>query len=518
MALHPVSGAGQDFSTSNHSFRPASLRLATITQKPNRGSPAARGPGSFEGVKRPGRTTLIAVAALAALAVLVGVVFVVRPTPPPPVDSEQLRAAVTTEAVTAHLDALQQIADSHDGNRAAGTAGYAASIDYVEAQLEQAGYQTRRQLFSYDRPDFTRASLQRTMPTRTDYAVMRDHRPLASSGTGSVTAPVTAVDLSLTGDRATTSACEASDFTGFPRGNIALVQRGTCQFTAKVDHAAAAGASGVIVLNQGNDPSRLGLFAGTLGKQASMPVVATTFDLGVEWATTPGTTLTLAVESTVTRVTTENLIADTSAGAAERTVVVGAHLDGVAEGPGINDNGSGVAAVLETAVRFIELGIQPDNRVRFAFWGGEEDGLHGSEHYVAQLDDAGRRGTALYLNLDMVGSPNPVASVYGGGAPGSGWPAGSGAIQTVLTDFLTSQGSAPQTVSFRASDHASFLEAGIPVGGLFTGADDGADPCYHQACDRVETIDTDMLGLMADAAAHATLTFAESSEGEQRVR
>ena len=442
--------------------------------------------------------------------VVVAVVLVVRPSPPRPVDSEQLRAAVTTEAVTAHLTALQRIAEAHNGNRAAGTSGYAASLAYVEDKLEQAGYQTQRQQFSYDRPDFTKATLHRTVPTRTDYTVLRDHRPLAFSGAGSVTAPVTPVDLNLVGDRTTTSGCEASDFTGFPRGNIALVQRGTCQFAAKVDNATEAGASGVVVLNQGNDPSRLGVFAGTLGRQARVPVVATTFDLGAEWAASPTTTLRLAVESTVTRVTTENLIADTPVGAEGRTVVVGAHLDGVAEGPGINDNASGVAAVLETAVRFAELEVQPRNRVRFAFWGAEEDGLLGSEHYVSQLDDATRRGIARYLNLDMVGSPKPVASVYGGGQPGSGWPAGSGAIQTVLTDFLTSQGVNPQVVRFRASDHASFLAAGIPVGGLFTGADDGADPCYHRACDRLETINREMLGLMADAAAHATLTFAQS--------
>jgi Zn-dependent M28 family amino/carboxypeptidase len=379
----------------------------------------------------------------------------------------------------------------------------------VDAELTRAGYQTRRQQFSYDRPDFTGATVQRTVPTRTGYAALRDFRPLAFSGAGSVTAPVTAIDLNLDGDRSTTSACEASDFTGFPRGDIALVQRGTCPFAAKVEHAVAAGAGGVIVLNQGNDPTRLGLFAGTLGRQAAVPVVATTFELGAEWARTPGTTLLLAVESTVIRVTSENLIADTPTGAAERTVVVGAHLDGVAEGPGINDNASGVAAVLETAVQFADLGVRPHNRVRFVFWGAEEDGLFGSRHYVTQLDDVGRRGTALYLNLDMIGSPEPVASVYGG-APGSGRPAGSGAVQTVLTDFLTSQGVTPQTVAFRASDHASFLDAGIPVGGLFTGADDGADPCYHQACDRLETVDRDMLGLMADAAAHATLTFAQS--------
>lgn len=459
---------------------------------------------------KPLHRVLVIAAAVVVAVVIVGVVIVLRPAPPPPVDSARLRAAVTTEAVTAHLQALQQVAEANQGNRAAGTPGYSASVDYVAARLEEAGYRTQRQQFSYERPDFTRATLGRTLPTRTDYTVARDYRPLAYSGAGSVTAEVTGVDLSLDGERTTTSGCEAADFSGFSRGNIALVQRGTCPFAAKVDNAVAAGAGGVVILNQGDDQNRRGLFAGTLGRQAGVPVVATTFELGVEWASVPRTVLALAVESTVTTVTTENLIADTASGAADHTVVIGAHLDGVAEGPGINDNGSGVAAVLETAVQFADLGVQPRNRVRFAFWGAEEDGLHGSEHYVAGLDDAARREISVYLNLDMIGSPHPVASVYGGGAPASGWPAGSGEIQAVLTDFLTSVGVTPQTVTFRASDHASFLSAGIPAGGLFTGADDGADPCYHQACDRLETIDRDMLGLMADAAAHAALTYAQA--------
>jgi Zn-dependent M28 family amino/carboxypeptidase len=302
-------------------------------------------------VKPHPRTIAIAAAGAAVLAVVVATaVIFVRPAPTPPVDSERLRAAVTTDAVMAHLGALQDVADAHDGNRAAGTPGYAASIDYVQSRLEQAGYRPQRQQFSYDRPDFTRAALQRMAPTRTDYRVLRDFRPLASSGAGAVTAAVTAVDLNLGGDRGTTSACEGSDFAGFPRGNIALVQRGTCQFAAKVDNAVAAGAAGVVVLNQGNEKGRVGLFSGTLGRQASVPVVATTFELGAEWAGAPGTTLALTVESTVTRVTTENLIADTATGTPGHLVVVGAHLDGVADGPGINDNGSGVATVLETAV------------------------------------------------------------------------------------------------------------------------------------------------------------------------
>ena len=134
---------------------------------------------------------MIAAGAAVSLAVLLGLLSAPAAAPPRPVDSDQLRTAVTTGALVAHLTALQRIADDHDGNRAAGTAGYAASVDYVAGQLEQAGYRVQRQEFSYDRPDFSRATLQRRTPTPTDYTVLRDHRPLAFSGTGSVTAPVT---------------------------------------------------------------------------------------------------------------------------------------------------------------------------------------------------------------------------------------------------------------------------------------------------------------------------------------
>ena len=207
--------------------------------------------------------------------------------------------------------------------------------------------------------------------------------------------------------------------------------------------------------------------------------------------------------SGTTDVVTQNLFADLP-GRSERTVVVGAHLDGVATGPGINDNGSGVAAVLETALQLAQADVQLDQTVRFAFWGGEEDGLHGSTQYVAGLDDAGRRNLTLYLNLDMVGSPNPTPRVYGGmGRPHR--------VERVLSEFLREQGVHPFTASFEGSDHQPFVAAGIPVGGLYTGASEGhtpADPCYHLACDRVDNIDPDMLDLMADALAHGVLTVA----------
>lgn len=159
-------------------------------------------------------------------------------------------------------------------------------------------------------------------------------------------------------------------------------------------------------------------------------------------------------------ITTWNLLADTP-GSPDRTIVVGAHLDSVAQGAGINDNATCVAAALETAIQMGRLGVQPAHRVRFAFWAAEEDGLYGSTHYVVQGDDT----TALYLNLDMVGSPNPVPSVYDGDHA----PEGSNTIQAVLTDALEEQGTEPEPVWFDISDHHPFVQAGVPVGGLYTG-------------------------------------------------
>ena len=294
---------------------------------------------------RPLTVALVAVGVV-ALAVTIGLLLPRAVTPPTPVDSGRLRDAITSQALTGHLEALQQAADAHGGNRAAGTPGFTASADYVAGRLEQAGYRVQRQQFSYERPDYSRATLQQRSPRLRGYTVLRDFQPLTFSGTGTVTAAVTPVDLNLAGDRRNTSGCETADFTGFPRGSIALVQRGTCAFGVKAGNAVAAGAGAVIVLNQGDDQDRLGLFTGTLGRQVSVPVLATSYQRGAEWAGEAETTLALSVAATTTRVTTENLIADTATGSPERTIVVGAHLDGVAAGPGINDNASGAAAVL----------------------------------------------------------------------------------------------------------------------------------------------------------------------------
>ena len=352
---------------------------------------------------------------------------------------------------------------------------------------------------------------------------------MSYSGAGDETAPLTAVDLNLAGDHASTSGCEAGDFTGFTPGNIALIQRGTCSFRIKADNAAAAGASGAIIFNQGNvvpGDDRLGLFGGTLDlPQAAIPVVSTSYATGAELAVLSNVVMRLAVDAGVTTIESFNILADT-AGRADRTVVVGAHLDSVAEGPGINDNGSGSAAILETALQLKALGTTPTNRIRFAFWGGEEDGLIGSEHYVSQLTSRQIKEHAVNLNFDMVGSPNFVRYVYDGdgSAFGEKGPNGSAMVEKVFLDYFKSQNLPVAPTAFDGrSDYFGFINNGIPAGGLFTGAEDpktaeeaaifggtaGAplDPCYHAACDTTANVNQTVLEQMADAIAHTALTF-----------
>ncbi|MEI5585319.1 MULTISPECIES: M20/M25/M40 family metallo-hydrolase [unclassified Agromyces] len=450
-------------------------------------------------------------------------------------DTSALRDAVTTDGVYGHMQQFQAIADANGGNRAAGTSGHVESLEYVEEQLQAAGYETWRQPFTYERTDFTGTSMSQTAPNPAAYVLGVDYFPMDYSGGGSVTAPVTAVDVNLAGDRASTSGCESSDFTGFPAGNIALIQRGSCDFAVKAANALAAQASAVIIFNQGNvvpGDDRLGLFGGTLGSIISeeLPVVSAPFALGEQWVNTPGLVISLNVQITVEEVATENLLADTAEGRTDRTVVVGGHLDSVAEGPGINDNGSGIAAILETAIQMQELDIEPENRVRFAFWSGEEDGLIGSSYYVSQLTPREIKGHALNLNFDMIGSPNPVNFVYDGDgdALGLSGPNGSGVIEDVFLDFFEAEGEPTEPTDFDGrSDYFGFIEAGIPAGGLFTGAEGiktaeqaarfggtagiAYDPCYHAACDTIANLDLDTLGLMSDAVAHSTLTFAETT-------
>ncbi len=452
----------------------------------------------------------------------------------------KITECVTLEGVRAHQAALQAIADAHGGNRASGFPGYDATVDYVVEQLTAAGYDPVVQPFDFvifvENSD---AMLSQTAPVPTDYEYGVDFFTMSYSGSGSTTAAATAVDLDLGPGNASTSGCEAADFAGFPAGDIALLQRGACSFQQKAENAEAAGATGVIIFNQGNEPGREVLFGGTLsdGYAGDLPVVSMTYDLGVELAGTPGLELSLTTDTTRSPFTTVNVLAETSSGNDESVVMVGAHLDSVDEGPGINDNGSGSAAILETAIRISKAKLR--NKVRFAWWGAEESGLVGSTFYVNDLIDkyfANGDPTVLqiaaYLNFDMVGSPNYVFKIYDGddsdGVGAGPGPEGSDVIERFFEDFYTAKGEPFKGTDFSGrSDYGPFIDlVGIPAGGLFTGAEEiktdeeeaiwggvageQLDPCYHAPCDTYDNNSDHALDVNSDAIAASTLYFAQN--------
>jgi len=430
--------------------------------------------------------------------------------------SARLRSAVTVQGLMEHERRFQAIADENGGNRAAGTPGYDASAAYVARELREAGYEVTLQPFEL--PVFEeveQARLERGEQGAVGYAPGEDFALMEYSGSGETTARVRPVDA---GPESSTSGCEARDFAGFRKGEIALLRRGHCTFRRKAGNAEEAGASGALIFNDGG-PGHTGVLRGTLGDPGvEIPVLGTTFEVGAEFLD-GGATQTHLSARTVSRTReTSNVIAESQWGGEGRTLVVGAHLDSVPEGPGINDNGSGSATVLEIALQMSRLGIEPRNRVRFAFWGGEELGLLGSKHYVNRLPEEELGDISAYLNFDMVGSPNFVRDVY----------EGQDATEEVFTDYFASRGIEVEVTSALdgRSDHGPFAAEGIPTGGLFSGAEGiktrgeaaafggeaGAahDPCYHKACDDLDNLDEKVLDQFSDAAAHATVSLANA--------
>ena len=210
------------------------------------------------------------------------------------------------------------------------------------------------------------------------------------------------------------SGCDPADFAGMPAGSVALIQRGTCPFTQKYENADAAGAAATLIFNDGFE-GREAPLATTAGFDNDIPAAMISNDIGEALAAAPGATVRMAVNATTTPNEEINVIADSVRGNRNRTIVVGAHLDSVEEGPGINDNGSGSAGILEIAEQVAELPNNPRNRLRFAFWGAEESGLVGSDAYVTEQVENGNIGQIeANLNFDMIGSPNFVRFVYDG--------------------------------------------------------------------------------------------------------
>ena len=296
--------------------------------------------------------------------------------------------------------------------------------------------------------------------------------------------------------------CSPSDFPSEVAGSIALVKRGTCPFGTKSENAGKAGAIAAIVYNNEKDS-----VAGTLGTPS--PNHVATFGLsGTEAApiikkleNKEYVDAIAYIDAVVESILTVNIIAQTTEGDPDNCVMLGAHSDSVAEGPGINDDGSGTMSLLEVATQLTKYSV--NNCVRFAWWAGEEEGLLGSDYYVYSLPEEENKKIRLFMDYDMMASPNFAYQIYN--ATNAVNPEGSEELRDLYIDWYEEQGLNYTFIPFDGrSDYDGFIRNGIPGGGIATGAEgiktkieekmfggnagDWYDPCYHQLCDDVGNV------------------------------
>jgi Zn-dependent M28 family amino/carboxypeptidase len=447
------------------------------------------------------------------------------PAPSPTANPDQVAGSIDVAAVMQHLQQFQQIADAHGGNRALGTPAYTLTANYIENLLLDAGYTTERQYFDVVEQHILEYSVALNGVRSAPAIGIPFGATLGTGPEGVEGTIVRPVDLAGEG-------CRLSDWDGVAAtGQIALVTLGTCSFLEKSIAASLAGADALIIANTEDIPLQ-----GEFNEQDALtvPTIGVSGIEAAALAAAPNTVVRIVLDELTTVVPTFNLLAETSTGRATNTVMAGAHLDSVPEGAGMNDNGTGSAALLETALTLADSGAV-NNQVRFAWWGAEEIGLVGSINYVGELlqrDPAELDEIVTYLNFDMVGSPNHIMGVYDANqstyAAPVGVPPGSIETEKLFTDYFDRIGQPWVDTPFDGrSDYLGFLLTGVPAGGLFTGADGiktiaeaatfggtagwAYDPNYHTPADRLSNVDPAVLDTATRAIAYVVTTLAVDS-------
>jgi hypothetical protein len=455
--------------------------------------------------------------------------------------ADALRNAIDVDAITADLRELQSVTDAHGGARPAGSDGHDAAAQFVADQLRAAGFDV--QLQPVDLPYFqqTGPSTLATIGTAARlFEDFHDFKAMLFSPSANVTAPIYALGFSPTAQPGSTGGlgCNPEDWLDVPPGVVVLVQPGNCRRHDVVVQAQVAGAVGIVTAYPAW--TRDGVLRPTLIDPADIriPAIGTTQAAGQALADAAAAGASVHVEtqtSTETR-SSMNVIGETPWGDPGHVVMLGGHLDSVVDGPGSNDNGSGTMTVLEIARELgattgtgaagdtgHTTGPAPAWKVRVAFWTGEEIGLWGSRAYVQS--DSDRAAIQAYLNFDMLGSKNGVRLVYDGSATSR--PTEGRTIAGLFSQAFDAAGLVWQSEALGgSSDHFSFDQAGIPTGGLFSGANERKtaaqaglfggdadapdDACYHLACDTPDNIDAALLGDMARAAAWVTGALASA--------
>jgi hypothetical protein len=407
---------------------------------------------------------------------------------------EKLVDCIQIDDLWGHMEAFQKIADDNPGpdgkaSRNSGEPGYKASVDYVARLMKDAGYDVTIQPYTFDYFAYQGVpSMSEVSPTAHDYQLTTEFNPGQSIGTTTAAIqPVGGTVLPPVGG--STSGCDPSDFADFQPGRIALIQRGTCTFAVKVQNALAAGASGVIVFNEGNTPARSGVFSGSLGFIPSIPVAFTSFEIGNalydQYQQAVANSTALPLMSLDIRGIHDpnredyNVIAESKGGDANHVLVVDAHLDAI-YGAGMLDNASGSATILDIAQKM--KNVKPRNKLRFIWFGGEELGLLGSDYYVNNLSPAELGRIRYDLDADVTATPNYVIGVLD--------PAGvdlfGRTVSTVfppqvyepskvsrdqIVNYFDAAGLQHELFSPVGTDAFSFNMAGVPASGVLTGQD-----------------------------------------------
>src|SRR5689334_18189950 len=413
----------------------------------------------------------------------------------------KLVECIQTGDLSAHMDNLQAIANANPGpdghpSRNSGEPGYKASADYVASVMSAAGYDVTLQRYKFlyyafvGTPSFSEVS-----PTAKTYVLNTDWGAGQSTGVANAQLqPAGGIVLPPTPTSSSTSGCTSGDFNGFVAGRIALIQRGGCNFGVKVQNAQAAGASGVIIFNEGN-PGRTAVLSGSLSDAAgnpiipTIPVAFTSFDIGKHFYdeyqqavqnSTALPVMNLAIKAIVKPNTDDyNVIADSKGGDKNHVVVVDAHLDAI-YGAGMLDNASGSATILDIAQMM--KNVNPRNKLRFIWFGGEELGLLGSTAYINSLNSSDLSHIGYDLDADVTATPNyivgvldPAAPDFFGGTVSSTFPNRVYSASTVARDqaigYFDSTGLNHELLSPVGTDAFNFNEVGIPASGVLTGQD-----------------------------------------------
>jgi len=405
---------------------------------------------------------------------------------------QKLVDCVRKDDLWAHMVKFQQIADANPGadghpSRNSGEPGYKASADYVADVMRAAGYNVTLQEYKFHYFSFVGTPvMQEDSPTPHSFGLGTEFNPgqVAGSATAKQLQPAGGIVVPATPTPTSASGCATSDFTGFTRGNIALIQRGTCTFAEKVANAEAAGASAAVIFNEGN-PGRTGLFSGSLAGTENIPVLFTPYAIGTELLAqyVPGSApvLTVNVQAIEDPNRSDwNVIADSRGGDPNNILVVDAHLDAIF-GAGMLDNASGSATILDIAQQLKNTNTR--NKLRFIWFGGEELGLLGSDYYVNVNPPADLAKIKFDLDADVTATPNYVAGVLDpkdgvnlfGRTPGTPMPPSIWAPSAIGRDFgidyLNSIGKNNILFSADGTDAFMFQLAGIPASGVLTGQD-----------------------------------------------